>query len=86
MKTLSLEKMEVINGGYTVVSAPVNGTSTEALTKAEWECLAAIGTAVVFGTGGVIATAGSGGLAIGFAMLSNYAAWGNAAYTCSKVK
>jgi hypothetical protein len=45
-------------------------------------CALAIAGALVIGTGGVIAAAATGGGAIGFAILSNWWAWGNAAYTC----
>lgn len=46
------------------------------------ECAAACAGALVFGMGGLIAAAGSGGLAIGFAIAANYWAWGSAASVC----
>jgi hypothetical protein len=46
-------------------------------------CAVAIGGALLFGMGGVIITAGSGGAAIGFAIAGNWFAWGMAAYACS---
>jgi hypothetical protein len=45
-------------------------------------CAVAIAGAFAFGTGGLIFAAASGGAGIGFAILANWWAWGNAAYTC----
>jgi len=46
-------------------------------------CMVAVGGALVFGMGGLIVTAASGGAAIGFAIAANWFAWGSAAYACS---
>ncbi len=50
--------------------------------KASAACAAACAGALLFGMGGLIAAAGSGGLAIGFAIAGNYWAWGSAAAAC----
>lgn len=49
-------------------------------------CALAVGGALVFGMGGLIAAAGSGGLGIGFAIAANYWAWGTAAATCAATR
>ena len=47
------------------------------------ECAVGIANALVWGTGGLIATAASGGWAIGFAIAGNFSAWIGAAMACS---
>jgi len=46
-------------------------------------CILSCAGAFVFGTGGLIAAAGSCGAAIGFAIAANLWGWGMAAYACS---
>lgn len=51
--------------------------------RASAGCAAACAGALLFGMGGLIAAAGSGGLGIGFAIAGNYWAWAGAASACS---
>jgi hypothetical protein len=51
--------------------------------KASAACAAACAGALVFGMGGLIAAAGSGGFMTGFAIAANYWAWGSAAAACA---
>jgi hypothetical protein len=79
MKSLNFEQMEIVRGGQTVAAADfdtvVDGASVG--------CKLSIASAIVFGTGGVIAAA-SGPIGwLAFAMVANYAGWGMAAYSCS---
>ena len=46
------------------------------------ECLASIGASLIFGVGGIIASAASGGLLVGFAIANCWTSWGLTMYTC----
>ena len=46
------------------------------------ECWASIGVSLIFGVGGIIASAASCGLVVGFAIASCWSSWGLTMYTC----
>ena len=81
MKTLSLEQMEVINGG-TMVAA--TSEAMEEARSGKVDCAISIGLALVTGTGGVILTAATGGAGIGAAIAFNWLTWAGAAYSCGR--
>jgi ABC-type xylose transport system permease subunit len=84
MKKIVFEQMVVINGGQDAFSSTVDYIDTDDFVFKNKDCLVACLAALATGTGGVIATAITGGGGIPFAIAANWIAWGSAAYSCGR--